>query len=31
VRFVSSSICAQAASEMGASSRCRLFMGDFSF
>ena len=31
VRDVSSSICAQAASEMGASSRCRLFMWDFSF
>src|SRR5580692_12228210 len=31
VREVSCSICAHAASEMGASSRCRLFMRDFSF
>src|ERR1700756_1428153 len=31
VREVSSSICAHAASEMGASSRCRLFMRIFPF
>src|SRR5271165_3672329 len=31
VRDASASICAHAASEMGASSRCRLFMGDVSF
>src|SRR5208283_4202751 len=31
VRDVSSSICAHAASEMGASSRCRLFMWNVSF
>ena len=31
VRDVSSSICAHAASEIGASSRCRLFIWDVSF